>query len=180
MSRAFSLKGRRAVVTGGSRGIGGAASRLLAEAGADVRIDESEAPADAPNHHPGEGTYRGKYYAAGGLLGTPDAMARFYQWLYGDRLTVTSWEVASSASSRPETAHYGIGSGIDCPCTDDEVLLRGVRVGHATGTGWWRHDRAHRATIVMRFENFSGDYLFAPTFTDESFLAAAWAAVLGQ
>jgi 3-oxoacyl-[acyl-carrier protein] reductase len=34
----FSLKGRRAVVTGGSRGIGGAVTRLLAAAGADVCI----------------------------------------------------------------------------------------------------------------------------------------------
>jgi 3-oxoacyl-[acyl-carrier protein] reductase len=34
----FSLKGRRAVITGGSRGIGGAVTRLLATAGADVCI----------------------------------------------------------------------------------------------------------------------------------------------
>jgi len=43
----FSLKGRRAVVTGGSRGIGGAVSRLLAEAGADVCIGYHSHPADA-------------------------------------------------------------------------------------------------------------------------------------
>ncbi len=45
----FSLNGARAVVTGGSRGIGAAASRLLAECGADVcigyrsRVAEAEA-----------------------------------------------------------------------------------------------------------------------------------------
>ena len=38
MSDLFSLKGKRAVVTGGSRGIGAAVSRLLAECGADVCI----------------------------------------------------------------------------------------------------------------------------------------------
>jgi 3-oxoacyl-[acyl-carrier protein] reductase len=35
---AFSLEGKRAVVTGGSRGIGGEVSRLLAECGADVCV----------------------------------------------------------------------------------------------------------------------------------------------
>lgn len=45
----FSLSGKRALVTGGSRGIGGATARLLARAGADVvvhcrsRIAEAEA-----------------------------------------------------------------------------------------------------------------------------------------
>jgi 3-oxoacyl-[acyl-carrier protein] reductase len=38
MNSPFSLKGRRAVITGGSRGIGGAVTRLLAAAGADVCI----------------------------------------------------------------------------------------------------------------------------------------------
>lgn len=45
----FSLKGKRAVVTGGSRGIGGACSELLAQCGADVclgyRSREDEAAA---------------------------------------------------------------------------------------------------------------------------------------
>ena len=36
MSDLFSLKGKRAVVTGGSRGIGAAVSRLLVKCGADV------------------------------------------------------------------------------------------------------------------------------------------------
>ncbi|MCX5764724.1 MAG: SDR family NAD(P)-dependent oxidoreductase [Gemmatimonadetes bacterium] len=47
MSQAFSLKGRRAVITGGSRGIGGAVSRLLADAGADVCIGYHSRKADA-------------------------------------------------------------------------------------------------------------------------------------
>ena len=38
MTGPFSLRGRRAVVTGGSRGIGAAVSRLLAQCGADVCV----------------------------------------------------------------------------------------------------------------------------------------------
>ena len=41
------LKGRRALVTGGSRGIGAAAARLLARAGADVMIGYRSRTADA-------------------------------------------------------------------------------------------------------------------------------------
>jgi 3-oxoacyl-[acyl-carrier protein] reductase len=46
-TNAFSLRGRRAVITGGSRGIGGAVTRLLAEAGADVCIGYHSRRADA-------------------------------------------------------------------------------------------------------------------------------------
>jgi 3-oxoacyl-[acyl-carrier protein] reductase len=44
---AFSLAGRRAVITGGSRGIGGAVTRLLAESGASVCIGYHSRRADA-------------------------------------------------------------------------------------------------------------------------------------
>ncbi|MEO6444267.1 MAG: SDR family oxidoreductase [Gemmatimonadaceae bacterium] len=43
----ISLKGKRALVTGGSRGIGGATSRLLAECGADVAIHFRSRATDA-------------------------------------------------------------------------------------------------------------------------------------
>ena len=43
----FSLKGKRAVVTGGSRGIGAAVSRLLAECGADVCVGYRSRAAEA-------------------------------------------------------------------------------------------------------------------------------------
>lgn len=43
----FSLKGKRAVVTGGSRGIGAACARLLAECGADVCVGYRSRSAEA-------------------------------------------------------------------------------------------------------------------------------------
>lgn len=43
----FSLRGKRAVVTGGSRGIGAACSRLLAECGADVCVGYRSRSAEA-------------------------------------------------------------------------------------------------------------------------------------
>lgn len=43
----FSLTGKRALVTGGSRGIGGATSRLLAQCGADVVVHYRSRSADA-------------------------------------------------------------------------------------------------------------------------------------
>ncbi|HEY3288479.1 MAG TPA: SDR family oxidoreductase [Gemmatimonadaceae bacterium] len=45
----FSLKGKRALVTGGSRGIGAAIARTLAEAGADVCIGYHKRTKDAKN-----------------------------------------------------------------------------------------------------------------------------------
>lgn len=47
MSHPFSLEGKRAIVTGGSRGIGGAVSRLLAQCGADVCIGYRSRTAEA-------------------------------------------------------------------------------------------------------------------------------------
>ena len=43
----FSLHGKRAVVTGGSRGVGRAVSRLLVQAGADVCVGYHSRSADA-------------------------------------------------------------------------------------------------------------------------------------
>jgi len=47
MKPAFSLEGRRALITGGSRGIGGAVTRLLASAGANVCIGYNSRSATA-------------------------------------------------------------------------------------------------------------------------------------
>ncbi len=47
MSGTFSLRGKRAVVTGGTRGVGGAVARLLAECGADVCVGYRNRTADA-------------------------------------------------------------------------------------------------------------------------------------
>jgi len=73
------LKGKRALVTGGSRGVGGATSRLLAEAGADVgisyrsRIEEAEAMVAELREH---GV---RSWAHAGDLADPEAVEELFQ-----------------------------------------------------------------------------------------------------
>ncbi len=78
----ISLKGKRALVTGGSRGIGAATAHLLASAGADVgiayrhRTDEAEAVVDQLR---AAGV---RAFAFRGNLATPEANETFVQEAY--------------------------------------------------------------------------------------------------
>jgi 3-oxoacyl-[acyl-carrier protein] reductase len=78
----ISLKGKRALVTGGSRGIGAATAHLLAHAGADVgiayrhRTDEAEAVVDQLR---AAGV---RAFAFRGNLATPEANEAFVQEAY--------------------------------------------------------------------------------------------------
>ena len=82
----ISLKGKRALVTGGSRGIGAAVARLLAEAGADVGIAYRSRSADADAVLTDITNHKVKSFAHMGDLSTKEANEAFVdkaQQLFG-------------------------------------------------------------------------------------------------
>ncbi len=75
----ISLAGQRAVVTGGSRGIGAATAMLLARAGADVGIGYHSRSSDAEAMVQTLVAFGVRAFAFGGDLATPDANDAFVQ-----------------------------------------------------------------------------------------------------
>jgi len=78
----ISLSGKRALVTGGSRGIGRAAAILLARAGADVGITYHSRTEAALEVVQAIGALGGKAYAGGGDLADPATATRLVDECY--------------------------------------------------------------------------------------------------
>ncbi|MEY2755290.1 MAG: hypothetical protein RJB65_1648 [Actinomycetota bacterium] len=129
------------------------AMRALAdEAGVEITIDEELAAPGAPNHHPGEGDYRGGGFSAGGISSDISVIAPLFHWAFTERLSPESLEAMITVDPDMEMFKYAAGLTIACPCEETEGYLRGVRVGHGGPTAWWEFDLASTATV-----------LFAPT-----------------
>lgn len=75
------LKGKRALVTGGSRGVGAATARMLAGAGADVAISYRNRAADAEALAAELRDHDVRAFAEAGDLGDPAAVDRLFQRL---------------------------------------------------------------------------------------------------
>ena len=75
------LKGKRALVTGGSRGVGAATVRLLAGAGADVGISYHRRSAEARRVVAEAGDMGVSSWAEGGDLADPEAVDRLFSRL---------------------------------------------------------------------------------------------------
>jgi 3-oxoacyl-[acyl-carrier protein] reductase len=76
---AFDFSGKRALVTGGSRGVGAAVSRMLAEAGADVAISYLNRTAEAEALAAELRGHGGRAFAVAGDLADPAAVEALFE-----------------------------------------------------------------------------------------------------
>lgn len=126
------------------------AMRSLAEqAGVAITIDEELAAPDTPNHHPGEGDYRGGAWAGGGLVSSPTDLVEFFHWVFTEHLDDASIATMTAASPERTLGYFAIGLTIRCPCADDGEVLRGSRVGNGGANGWWQHELSTGATLML-------------------------------
>ncbi|MEN9822953.1 MAG: hypothetical protein RLZ04_1379 [Actinomycetota bacterium] len=125
---------------------------IAADAGVEITIDEDLAAPGMPNHHPGEGDYRGGGFSAGGISSDISVIAPLFHWVFTEGLSPESVEAMVTADPDMGMFKYAAGLTFSCPCEETDEYMRGSRVGHGGPNAWWEHDLASGATV-----------LFAPT-----------------
>ena len=125
---------------------------IATEAGVEITIDEDLAEPGTPNHHPGEGDYRGGGFSAGGISSDISVIAPLFHWVFTEGLSPEGVEAMVTADPDMGMFKYAAGLTFSCPCEETDTYMRGSRVGHGGPNAWWEHDLASGATV-----------LFAPT-----------------
>lgn len=135
----FSLKGKNAIVTGGSKGIGLEVARGLLEAGASVAITYASTPLDQV-----EALIDGLAVSAG-----PRATVKAYHCVAEDRDSVFAAvnSAAENFGGRLDIVVVNAGYGEDCPAEDyPEDKFRKIFDVNVSGAFW----TAQRAAQIMR------------------------------
>lgn len=153
--------------------------RLGDGAGISLTIDEELAAPDTPNHHPGEGEYRGGAWAGGGLVSSPIDLVEFFHWAFTEHLDEVSIDAMTAAAPERTLGYFAVGLTIRCPCTEDADVLRGTWVGNGGANGWWQHDLATGATLMLVPERAITERGVIRQVHDPDFRAALFAALAG-
>lgn len=156
------------------------AMRSLAdEAGVTLTIDEELAYPGTPNHHPGEGDYRGSAWAGGGLVSSPIDLVGFFHWAFTERLDQSMIDSMTAAAPERTLAYFAVGLTIRCPCVEQDGVLRGARVGNGGSNGWWQHELATGTTLMLSPERAISDTGIVLELHDAEFQEALFEAVRG-
>ena len=136
--------------------------RLERGAGVDLVIDEELDPWPEISH-PGDGEYRGRTWAAGGLAATFEDTARFHRWLLTDGITARARDLMTRFVPDMRDWDYGLALLPLCPCERDGEWLRAPRYGLDAALGTWAFDEDTTAVVFLKAHQWlhqGGDAIF--------------------